>query len=314
MRIVFFGSSPFGLPSLELLRERHELLAIVTQPDRPAGRGGRLTPTPVALWAESNAPGIPVLKHERVGSPDAMEQIRSFHGDAWVVIAFGQKLPRALLDGMFAINLHASLLPRWRGAAPIHASIVAGDAETGNSVITLADQMDAGEILAVSRRVIEPEQTTGDLHDLLAADGAPLILETLAMREQGSLRYSSQDAAQVTIASKISAADAWVDFSQPADVCRRRINGLSPRPGVGVMHNGNRLKLLRAAPGAREPELRAMEPGAIVDPANGFVACADGVIRLIEVQPAGGRPMPWNAFAAGRSIAAGDVIVGGRAS
>ena len=314
MRIVFFGSSPFGLPTLELLRERHELLAIVTQPDRPSGRGGRLSPTPVAMWAESSAPGIPVLKPERVGSPEAVEQIRSLPADAWVVIAYGQKLSRALLDGMFAINLHASLLPRWRGAAPIHSAIIAGDAETGNCVITLADKMDAGEILAVSRRVIEPEQTTGDLHDLLAADGAPLILETLAMREEGSLIYASQDATQVTIAPKISSADAWVDFSQPADVCRRRINGLSPRPGVGVTHQGNLLKLLRAAPGAREAGAPASEPGAIVDPVNGLVACADGVIRLVEVQPAGGRPMRWHAYAAGRSVAAGDVIAGGRAS
>src|SRR5258705_3491243 len=153
MRLLFFGSGAFGLPTLERLAAQHQILAVITQPDRPAGRGGRSTPTPIGAWVAEHLPGTPTFKPPKINDPFIIQQIRAIGrpdasgADAWVVIAFGQKLPRALLDGVFAINLHASLLPRWRGAAPINAAILAGDTQTGNSVITLADRMDAGLIL-----------------------------------------------------------------------------------------------------------------------------------------------------------------------
>ncbi len=309
MDLVFFGSGAFGVPTLAALCAAHRLCAVVTQPDRPAGRGGRMTPTPVAAWTSRHAPEVPLLKVPRVNAPEAAAQIRSHGAHAWVVIAFGQKLGRTLLDGVFAINLHASLLPRWRGAAPINAAILAGDAETGNSVITLADRMDAGEVLAQSRRRIEPGLTAGELHDLLAADGPGLVLDVLGDFERDRLTRTSQVESMVTIAPKLSKDDGWVDWSAPASDCRRRVHGLTPWPGV-TAHLLDRdglplqpLKLLRAkeeTPGSEEP------PGTLVDPSAGIVACGGGSrLRLVEVQPPGKRSMTWEEFARGRSIGEG---------
>lgn len=317
MRIMFFGSGAFGVPTLAHLTQRHTLLGIVTQPDRPAGRGGRLTPTPVAAWAAANVPEVPVFKPERVNTPEVVEQIRRLGGpgqaDAWVVIAFGQKLGRALLDGVFAVNLHASLLPRWRGAAPINAAILAGDRETGNSVITLADRMDAGLVLAQSRRPIDPLVTAGELHDLLAADGPALVEQVLAAHE-AELRGGppapavAQDELLVTIAPKLSKASGVIDWSADADACRRLIHAMTPWPGVTVMFNGSPLKLLRARVG--DVAASQHPPGTIIDPAAGLIACGDrSTLQLLEVQPAGKRPMPWADFARGRTIRSGDMLV-----
>jgi methionyl-tRNA formyltransferase len=292
------------------------VVAVITQPDKPAGRGGAPTPTPVGAWAaEQLAPaGVPVLKPPSVNQPDVTEQLRALGRDgapvAWVVIAFGQKLGKRLLDGVFAINLHASLLPRWRGAAPIHAAVLAGDAVTGNSVITLADRKDAGLVLGQSHRPLGADQTTGELHDLLAADGPALVLSVLAAHASGTVTAVAQDEALVTIAPKLSKSDGWVDYAQPADLCRRRIHGLTPWPGVTSQFRAERLKVLRAAifpTGAGRAD-----PGVLVDATAGIVACGQGTaIQLLEVQPAGKRAMAWRDFAAGRRPTAGDRFVGG---
>ncbi len=310
MDLVYFGSGAFGLPTLERLAARHRVRCIVTQPDRPAGRGGRLTPTPIGAWAAGHAPGVPLLKPERVNEPSVCAQVRAFEADAWVVIAFGQKLGRALLDGRFAINLHASLLPRWRGAAPINAAILAGDAETGNSVITLADRMDAGDILAQSRRPLDAALTAGELHDLLAADGPDLVESVLRAREAGTLSPRVQDETLVTLAPKLSKADGWVDLAQPAEACRRRIHGLTPWPGVTATLGGRSLRLLRVEPADADPQQSAV--GTIVDPDRGTVACGGATaLRLLTVQPAGGRDMPWSDFARGHRVERGAALVSG---
>jgi methionyl-tRNA formyltransferase len=332
MRLLFFGSGAFGLPTLRALAARHTIVAIVTQPDRPAGRGGRTAPTPVAAWAAEHLPHVPVLKPHRISDPAVVAQVRALGAhhlggkgrdggrggaDAWVVIAYGQKLPRDLLEGVFAINLHASLLPRWRGASPINAAILAGDTETGNSVITVADRMDAGLILAQSRRPIGHLTTAGELHDALAADGPALVEQVLAAHQAGTLAPRPQDPAQVTIAGKLSRQDAAIDFNQPADFCRRQIHALNPWPGVAVRFQGRPLRLLRAVvapqPG-QQPTPPTIGPGAmtgdtgrIIDPAAGLVACGRGtILQLLEVQPAGKRPMPWPDFARGRAITPGE--------
>lgn len=309
MRLVYFGSSPFGIPTLERLWREHDVAAVVTQPDRPSGRGGKVTPTPVAAWCAAHIPNGAVFKPEKVNASDVVASIRALHADAWVVIAYGQKLGRALLDGVFAINLHASLLPRWRGAAPINAAIMAGDVETGNCVITLADRMDAGDILGSTTRAIEPHHTAGDLHDLLASDGPDLVSSVLDGHARRSLSPRAQDESLVTIAPKLSAADGWIDFNAPAEHCRRRINGLSPTPAVTVRFREQPLKLLRAVV---EPDDGEYAPGAIVDPAAGRIACAGRtVLRLLEVQPAGKRVMTWSEFANGRRPALGEQVLGG---
>jgi methionyl-tRNA formyltransferase len=303
MRIVYFGSGAFGVPTLEHLSSRHELALVVTQPDKPAGRGARLTPTPVAQWAAEHRPDVRVIKPARVGEAGVMAEIRGAQAEAWVVIAFGQKLPRALLEGVFAINLHASLLPRWRGAAPIHAAILAGDTETGNTVITLADRMDAGLVLGTSRRAIDPLVTTGELHDLLSGDGPGLVERVLSEHAAGRLRGAAQDESLVTIAQKLSKADGSPDFRQPADFLRRQIHALTPWPGVTAVLGTSpavSLKLLRAAvvEGGH-----GGEPGRVVDPKAGVVSCGKGtLLRLLEVQPAGKRGMTWAEFARGRVV------------
>src|SRR5690606_29193941 len=239
-----------------------------------------------AVEAGRLAPGQ-VLKPESVNEDDVRAQIRAVEADAWVVIAFGQKLGWRLLEDRFAINLHASLLPRWRGAAPINAAILAGDAETGNSVITLAERMDAGLVLGQSRppRRIEPELTAGDLHDLLASDGPALMLEVLRQHAEGRAQAREQDESQVTVAPKLSKADGWVDFRASAEAACRRVHGLTPWPGATVVFRGEGLKLLRAQ---IEPDLaNNPAPGTIADAGEGIIACGrgGGGLRLVEVQP-----------------------------
>lgn len=302
MNIVYFGSGEFGLPTLASLDASHTVVAVVTQPDRPAGRGRELTPTPVGAWAAENLRSARLLKPERVNVPEVVASLRGLDAGVWVVIAFGQKLGRPLLEGRFAINLHASLLPRWRGAAPISAAMLAGDAETGNTVITLADRMDAGEILGASRRPIDPMVTAGELHDLLAADGPALVGSVLGDYDAGRLAGRRQDESLATSASKLSRADGWIDFGEQAAVCRRRVHGLTPWPGVAARLGEAELKLrrVREADVACPPGARA---GQILDAGAGHVACGGGtVLELLEVQPAGKRQMAWREFARGHAI------------
>ncbi len=310
MNIIYFGSGAFGLPTLTALAQQHTITAVVTQPDRKAGRGKSLTPTPIAAWAAEHLPDTPIYKPENVNEPQVRDQIRAHNaGDpdlAWVIIAFGQKLSPELLADRFSMNLHASILPRWRGAAPINAAIVAGDAETGNSVITLADRMDAGLILGQSRRPIEPTQTKADLEELLAADGPDLVLDVLARHESRTLEPSKQNESLVTLAPKMSKSDGRIDFRDDADICRCKVNGYSPWPSVTVCYNDQPLKILRADSQQRDG---ADPPGTIIDEKSGLIACAPGTaLRAIEVQPPGKKPMPWADFARGRSVQKGDTL------
>lgn len=309
MDIVFLGSGAFGLPTLERLAREHAVRGVVTQPDRPAGRGGRVTPTPIGAYAARALAGVPVVKPEDVNEAEVAGTIRGWRADAWVVIAFGQKLSPGLLAGRFAINLHASLLPRWRGAAPINWAVLSGDAETGNSVIGLAERMDAGVVYAQGRRAIEATQTAGDLHDLLAADGAPLVARVLEAHARGEARGEAQDESRVTLARKLRREDGFVDFKATAEECRRRIHGLNPWPGVTSTFREEGLKLwrVRVAEASRDAK-----PGTIVDAAAGIVACGAGTaLRLVEVQPAGGRSMGWEEFARGRHVKTGEAITPG---
>lgn len=308
MRLVLFGSGEFGLPTFEALALEHEIGMVVTQPDRPAGRGGRVTPTPVGEWAGGNLPGVEIVKAERVNEEDVRERIRGVRASAWVVIAFGQKLGRRLLEDRFAINLHGSLLPRWRGAAPIHHAILAGDRVTGVSVITLAERMDAGDVLGWAEMDVPASMTAGELHDALARLGPEVVLRVLSDFEAGRLSRMAQDEALVTLAPKVTRADAWVDWGHGAEECRRRIHAMSPWPGVTVALSGTKIKLLRAEPVASGHD---ESPGTILDARGGEVACGGGtVLRLLEVQPAGGRAMTWEEFANGHRVEGGSMLTG----
>ncbi len=302
MRLVFFGSGAFGQPSFEFLARQHTVLAVVTQPDRPAGRGSQLSPTPIAAWAADALPHVPLHRPPSVADSDVIAHLRALDADAFIVIAFGQKLGPNLLADRFAINLHASLLPRWRGAAPINAAILAEDTETGNSVITLASRMDAGLILGQSTRPIEPHVTAGELHDLLASDGPALIARVLDAHATHTLHPREQDESIVTLAPKLRREDAWVDFNALARQARSRIHALTPWPGVAISIDSAQLKILRAkSHDTHTDQSIETTPGMLLDPDRGLIACAHrSALELLEVQPAGKKPMTWQQFRLGK--------------
>ncbi len=311
MNVVFFGSGAFGLPTLASLAETHTVRAIVSQPDRRAGRGGTLAPTPVSEWALADTSHAPLIREPNVNEPAVRDRIRAFDADVWVIVAFGQKLSPELLADRFAINLHASLLPRWRGAAPINHAILAGDTETGNSIITLADRMDAGLVLDQSRRPIGPSQTAGELHDLLAQDGPGLVGQVIAGHADGSLVGVEQDESLVTLAGKLSKGDGLLDFDVPADELRHRVHGLTPRPGATAMFRGEPIKILRVQ--TADASSQEQSPGVLIDAPAGIVACAAGTaLRFIEIQRPGKRAMSWIEFARGADPKDGERIERGR--
>ncbi|MCC7407038.1 MAG: methionyl-tRNA formyltransferase [Phycisphaeraceae bacterium] len=257
MRLVLLGSGEFGLPTFKSMRSVHDVLLVVTQPDRPAGRHRQLTPTPVGQWAVEQ--GLPVIKPPDVNDPAIVEQIAALRPDAAVVIAFGQKLGPALIAalGRLAVNLHASLLPKYRGAAPINWAILRGETETGVSVISLADRMDAGLIYAQAATPIGPTETAGELHDRLAEMGPAAVGGVLDALTRGSLASHPQDESQTTKAPKLSRADGVVSFAATSEEVCRRIHALTPWPGVEALWMPGRaegaaapqhLKLLRAEP------------------------------------------------------------------
>jgi methionyl-tRNA formyltransferase len=298
MRLVFFGSGSFGLPTLQRLVRVHHVALVVTQPDRPAGRHRRLTPTPIGEFAEQQ--GLTVSKPERANAPEVIATIRSAAAGAFVVIAYGHKLGPGLLQHTFAINLHASLLPKYRGAAPINWAMINGERETGVSVITLAQVMDAGEILASAATPIDPCETAGELHDRLALMGPDLINKTLSEHRSGTLRPRAQDARLATHAPKLNKADGTVRFDQSAQQVRQRIHGLTPWPGCTIQLSGRPLRVLRVA----EIEMEGGEPPGQLR-ADLTIACQPGSIRLLEVQPPGGRIMSFEEYCRGHRLEAG---------
>lgn len=315
MRIVYFGSGGFGLPTLAALHATHEVALVVTQPDRPAGRHRRLTATPIAEWAERH--NLPLLKPERVNAGEVVERARSVGADANIVVAFGQKIGDAIIalprHGRVAtMNLHASLLPKYRGAAPINWAILRGETVTGNTVFSLVDRMDAGDILGSQSTPIESRDTAGDLHDRLSEMGPELVLDVLRKLESGRLAPQPQDESQATLAPKLSREDAKLDFTAPADEVRRRVHGLYPWPGVTVYYEvtgqvRQPVKLCRV-----EVAEGIGPPGAMIT--DGVIAAGSGAVRLLEVQPPGKKPMPWADFRRGHALSQGTVFYGGHAA
>ncbi len=312
MRLIFLGSGEFGLPTLERLHAEHQVVAVVSQPDRPAGRKQQLTPTPVALWASQH--GLALHKTENANDPTFVASVAALRADAAVVIAFGQKLSPQLIAalGPWVVNLHASLLPKYRGAAPINWAMIHGERETGVSVIGLAQKMDAGLIYAQSATPIAETETAGELHDRLAALGPAVIGATLAGFAAGTLHGLSQDDSRATKAPKLSKADAHVNFDAPPESVRCRIHGLTPWPGVTV-------KWARTSDSKDQPLfLRRVRivAGICTDAAPGTVladhriACRGGAVELLEVQVPGGRVLPIADFVRGHRLEAGDRLIG----
>lgn len=302
LRIIFAGSGEFAVPTLRALMESsHRVVQVVTQPDRPAGRGRGLAPTPIA--AAARAAAIPVLTTDDINR----ESLPA--ADLMVVIAFGQKISDSKVNHprLGSINLHASRLPRYRGAAPINWAIINGERTTGNSVIRLAQRMDAGAILARSELPIGEVETAGELHDRLAADGVELVLGTVADLAAGSATETPQDESQATLAPKLSRESARLDFSRPADELSRRIRGLYPWPGCRVRVCDAegvelaRLRLARARPAGDDgPRWHFGELTSA-----GTVQTGRGTIDIIECQPDGGTLMSMAAYRRGHCWQAG---------
>ncbi len=293
-RLVLMGSPALALPTFEALAEEHEIAAVFTQPDQPAGRGLRLTPTPVKRWAVAR--GLPIFQPRSLRrDPEAIARLRELKPDAIVVVAYGLILPPEVLrlPPYGCLNLHPSLLPRYRGPAPIQAALLNGDTETGVTVMLMTEEVDAGPILAMEREPIEPEDTAETLGERLAQRGARLMKETLRRWLAGEITPQPQDDSQATYCPRITKADGEIDWRRPAVEIERRIRAFTPWPGSYTFWRGRRLKIGRARV---HPDLQA-PPGRVV-PADGgaAVGTGEGALMLLEVQPEGKRMMPIEAF------------------
>ncbi|GMA49114.1 methionyl-tRNA formyltransferase [Alicyclobacillus contaminans] len=295
IRVVFMGTPDFALPSLRALASHPacQVVAAVTQPDRPVGRKRVVTPPPVKVAAESL--GIPVLQPVRAGAPETLAELAELAPDVIVTAAYGQLLPQRLLDipRCGCLNVHASLLPRWRGAAPIQRAIMAGDAETGVTVMVMVKALDAGPMVAVERVPIRDEDNAGTLHDKLADVGAALLCRVLPDYVAGTLVPTPQPEVGVTYAEKITRADEWIDWRRSTTEIWRHVRALAPLPGAVADLQGTPVKILAASPVPAGVALSDETPGTIVrNPQVGVcVRTRDGWIRLETVQPSGKRRM-----------------------
>ena len=288
MKLVFAGTPGIAVPSLEaLVGSRHEVVAVVTRPDATAGRGRRLTPSPVAIRAAEL--GLEVLKPGHPRDPEFRSRLRELNPDVCAVVAYGALLPTSVLEipARGWINLHFSLLPRWRGAAPVQRAVMAGDTEIGTSCFRIVRELDAGDVYRIAARPM-PEATAGELLELLAVSGAAQLVETIDAVEAGEIPVP-QETVGVTRAAKITVEEARVDFTRPAAEVRNHILGCSPDPGAWCELNGKRLKLYRA----RLADVHFIPaPGELhVTKRQVFVGAGDGVLELLEVQAPGKRRM-----------------------
>jgi methionyl-tRNA formyltransferase len=297
------------VPSLALLLGGpHEVVAVVSQPDRPRGRGRRASASPIA--EKAIAAGVPLLRPERVGDPELAAALRDRAPDLGVVVAFGQFLPKTIRELPrlgYLINAHASILPRHRGAAPIASAILAGDAETGISVMRVEREMDAGPVALVCRTPIGPEETRGELEPRLAALAAEALAAALDAIALGTATWTEQDAAHATVAPKLERADGALDFGEGAEALARRVRALAPRPGAFACLSGELLRLL----GARaEAGAAALPPGTLCVAGGGLrIATGAGWLVPTRLQRAGGRPLDTAEFLRGHPIADGDRLV-----
>lgn len=320
MRILFWGTPEFALPSLgALLGEGHDVVGVVTQPDRPRGRGRKRSAPPVKEFAENES--IPVLQPERARSADFVDVVRKLEPDLNVVVAYGQILSRELLDvpGRGSVNVHASLLPALRGAAPINWAIIRGHGSTGVTTMRMVEELDAGPMLLQVEEPILPDETATDLAVRLSELGAETLIETLALMEFGEVEETPQDEEAATYAPRLTREDARVDWSAPARAVADRIRGLDAVPGAWTIHNdASELKVYRPRVADEAMAARMLQrvtgggPGRVLDVESGhpeeglLVACGEGAVWVREVKPAGKRRMNAADWLRGRGAEPGD--------
>jgi methionyl-tRNA formyltransferase len=302
--LIFMGTPEFAVPTLlDLVAHGHEIAAVYTRAAKPAGRGMKLQLSPVEV--EARRLGIPVLTPSSLKTPKALEEFRAHNAEVAVVVAYGMILPRTILDTppLGCFNLHASLLPRWRGAAPINRAIMTGDTETGVMVMKMDAGLDTGDVAMAERMAIADAMTAADVHDTLARLGADLMVRAMGALERGKLQLTKQSDKGVTYAAKIEKAEARIDWNKPARAVLRHIHGLSPFPGawceIPIEGEAVRVKILRCAMADG-----AGAAGEVLDDRLA-VACGEGAIRILELQRAGGLPMKAEEFLRGTPIKAG---------
>ena len=313
MKIIYLGSGEFGLECLNaLVGSSNTLWFIVTQPPHPAGRGRKPTPTPVARWADAHS--IPFIETDNVNAPATIEKIAAYGPQLIVVIAFGQKIANELIDlpPKGAINVHASLLPEYRGAAPVNWAIINGEKQTGISIITLAEKMDAGDILAQSKTDIGADETAGRLHDRLAKMAAPLLLKTIDEIASGTAVYTRQDHSRATLAPKLKKSDGFLDFNEPAELLQRKIRGLWPWPGASAIYVSKKtaksLRVTIAMAEVVETSNQAdLPPGTLDESLN--VICGQDALKITKIKPTASRLMDFKDFVNGRQTQPGDRFI-----
>jgi methionyl-tRNA formyltransferase len=305
LRLIFMGTPDFAVPTLaEIHGAGHDVAAVYTRAPQPAGRG--LASKPSAIAREAERFGLPIFMPKTLKENDAAEAMRAHGADAAVVVAYGLILPKSILETfpLGCFNLHASLLPRWRGAAPIHRAIMAGDKETGVLVMKMDEGLHTGAIAMAERVPIGADATTGELHDELARRGADLTLRALAALEKGQLQLTPQAATGATYANKIDKEETRVDWTKPWQAVHNHCRGLSPFPGAWCeLPGAGRVKILRTTKGIGEGQ-----PGRVLDDRL-TIACGTGAVRLLELQRAGKQPMPADEFLRGMPIMRANVLI-----
>jgi methionyl-tRNA formyltransferase len=306
MRVVFLGSGSFAVPSLEaVLDAGHDVVAVVTQPDREKGRGRELSPPPLKPVAAAR--GLTILQPRRVREPEAVAALKSLAPEVQVVVAYGQILPRSVIEiaPRGTVNVHASLLPLYRGAAPVQWAIVNGETETGVTTMLIDEGLDTGPLLLAETMLIGEQETADALESRLAVAGGQLLVRTLRGLEEGAIVPRPQEAARATLAPLIKKEDGLIDWRQPAPALARRVRGFHPWPGAHTILGGRGLRVLRAqmeggGGGVPGTLIRIGRDGLVV-------ACGEGTaLRLVEVQPESRNPMPAAAFAAGARLTPGE--------
>ena len=312
MNIVFLGSGQFGIDCLNALaKSRHKLSLIATATAQPAGRGRKLTPTPVSIWAKEH--NLPVLETDDANAPLSVEKIKAAKPDLILVIAFGQKVANTIvrLPPKGAINVHASLLPKYRGAAPVNWAIINGENQTGVSIITVAEKIDTGDIVAQETTQIEPVENAAHLHDRLAHLAAPLLLETIGSIEAGTAAYIRQNDSLATKAPKLKKTDGHIDFAEPAKILQRKILGLFPWPGASANYLSKKtgkteLVIFADANVIQTANPEGLLPGTLDKYLN--IICGTDALKIAGIKPAGSSIMNFAAFVNGRQTKPGDIF------
>ena len=300
LRVVFAGTPEFAVPVLEgLARSPHSLVGVLTQPDRPAGRGRRLSASAVKMAAETL--GLPIEQPAKLKDSGAVQSLAAWHADVMVVVAYGLLLPVSILEipTHGCINVHASLLPRWRGAAPVERALLEGDRETGVSIMRMESGLDTGPVYASHATPIRPDDTAGRLRSRLATLGTQALLQVLDQLAAGTAHARPQDGALATYARKIDKAEARLDFTQSAEAVERQVRAFNPAPGAFFELEGERIRILEA-----RPEAGSGTPGTVIDATLG-IACGAGVLRPLLVQRAGRSAMTPAELLRGFAVAPG---------